>query len=246
MTAQAANAFQVANMAAPEPEELPPQNPDQPAQDHGPEGQSGEGHAGGEHDGHGMAPDGAHDAGRMDGLTETVGHDAGGHGDKAGLPQLDLTTFASQIFWLAVSFVVLYFIISRIAAPKIGGVIEEREARVKGDLDAAADAKKASEAAISGYEKALADARGRAAKLSEEIRGKVLAEANARTEVAEKQLASDMQKAEARIAEMRSGALARLSTIARDAAGEIVQKLTGESVAAGDLDAAVSAALKKS
>jgi F0F1-type ATP synthase membrane subunit b/b' len=55
-----------------------------------------------------------------------------------------------------------------------------------------------------------------------------------------------MQKAEARIAEMRSGALARLSTIARDAAGEIVQKLTGESVAAGDLDAAVSAALKKS
>lgn len=218
MTASAANASQMANLAAPEPEELPP--PESPPGDH-------------------VAVDGA--------LTETVGYDQdAGHGDKAGLPQLDLTTFASQIFWLAVSFAVLYFIIARIAAPKIGGVIEERAARIKGDLDAAADAKKASEAAIAGYEKALADARGRAAKLSEEIRGKVVAEANARTEAAEKQLSVDMQKAEGRIAEMRSGALARLSTIARDTAADIVQKLTGDSATAADLDAAVGAALKKS
>lgn len=234
MTAQAANALQMANMAAPEPEELPPQTPDQPAQDHGAAGHGDEGHS--------VAPEGAY----SDGLTETVGYDGGSHADKAGLPQLDLTTFASQIFWLAVSFAVLYFIISRIAAPKIGGVIEEREARIKGDLDAAADAKKASEAAIAGYEKALTDARGRAAKLSEEIRGKVVAEANARTEAAEKQLSADMQKAEGRIAEMRSGALARLSTIARDTAADIVQKLTGDSASAADLDAAVGAALKKS
>jgi F-type H+-transporting ATPase subunit b len=218
MTAQAASGLQMANMAAPEPEAPPPQDP--PPGDH-------------------VGVDG--------GLTETVGYDQHAeHGDKAGLPQLDLTTFASQIFWLAVSFVVLYVIISRIAAPKIGGVIEERAARIKGDLDAAADAKKASEAAIAGYEKALADARGRAAKLSEEIRGKVVAEANARTETAEKQLAADMQKAEGRISEMRSAALARLSTIARDTAAEIVQKLTGDTAPAADLDAAVTAALKKS
>lgn len=218
MTAQAASGLQMANMAAPEPEAPPPQDP--PSGDH-------------------VGVDG--------GLTETVGYDQHAeHGDKAGLPQLDLTTFASQIFWLAVSFVVLYVIISRIAAPKIGGVIEERAARIKGDLDAAADAKKASEAAIAGYEKALADARGRAAKLSEEIRGKVVAEANARTETAEKQLAADMQKAEGRISEMRSAALARLSTIARDTAADIVQKLTGDTAPAADLDAAVTAALKKS
>lgn len=218
MTAPAANVSQMANLAAPEPEELPP--PESPPGDH-------------------VTVDGA--------LTETVGYgQEAGHGDKAGLPQLDLSTFASQIFWLAVSFAVLYFIIARIAAPKIGGVIEERAARIKGDLDAATDAKKASEAAIAGYEKALADARGRAAKLSEEIRGKVVAEANARTEAAEKQLSADMQKAEGRIADMRSGALARLSTIARDTAADIVQKLTGDSASAADLDAAVGAALKKS
>lgn len=238
MTAQAASAVQLANLAAPEPEEMPPQTPDQPASDHGSNGHGAEAND--------MTPAGGYGADAGEGLTETVGHDDGSHGNKAGLPQLDLTTFASQIFWLALSFVVLYFIISRIAAPKIGGVIEEREARIKGDLDAAADAKKASEAAIAGYEKALADARGRAAKLSEEIRGKVAAEANARTEAAEKQLASDMQKAEGRIAEMRSGALARLSTIARDTAADIVQKLTGDNAPAAELDAAVGAALKKS
>jgi F-type H+-transporting ATPase subunit b len=245
MTAQAANAFQMANVAAPEPE-VPPQDSVPPAEGHSPEGHPGDGHGDGAHDGHEMAPAGDHAGGHTDGLTETVGHSEGDHGSKAGLPQLDTTTFASQIFWLAVSFAVLYFVIARIASPKIGGVIEEREARIKGDLDAAADAKKASEAAIAGYEKAFADARGRAAKLSEEIRVKVLAEANARTEAAEKQLAADMQKAEVRIAEMRSGALARLSTIARDTAADIVQKLTGDNAPAAELDAAVNAVLKKS
>jgi F-type H+-transporting ATPase subunit b len=246
MTAQAANTFQMANVAAPEPEELPPQNAETPAEGHTPEGHSGEGHDGMARDGHDMAPAGDHAGGHTDGLTETVGHGKGDHGSKAGLPQLDITTFASQIFWLVISFAVLYFIIARIAAPKIGGVIEEREARIKGDLDAATDAKKASEAAIAGFEKALADARGRAAKLSEEIRGKVVAEANARTDAAEKQLAADMHRAEGRISEMRAGALARLSTIARDTAADIVQKLTGDNAPAAELDAAVTAALKKS
>ena len=192
--------------------------------------------------GHGVSPEGE----MTDGHTTTVGYEEAGAGKKPGLPQLDPSTYASQVFWLLLSFAVLYFIISRFAAPKIGGVIEEREARIRGDLDAATDAKKASEAAIAGYEKALADARGRAAKLSEEIRSKVVAEANARTDAAEKQLAADMQKAEGRISEMRSGALARLSTIARDTAADIVQKLTGDNAPAAELDAAVTAALKKS
>lgn len=191
--------------------------------------------------GHGASPEGE----MTDGHTETVGHEEGGHGAKSGLPQLDISTFASQIFWLILSFAVLYIIISRFAAPKIGGVIADRAGRIKGDLDAAADAKKASEAAIANYERALSDARAKAVKLSDDVRNQVQAEANAKNEVASKQLAADMAKAEARIAEMRAGALAKLSSIARDTAGEIVQKLTGESVPAGELDAAVSSALKR-
>jgi F-type H+-transporting ATPase subunit b len=180
-----------------------------------------------------------------DALTTGVEHESEGHGAKPGLPQLDVSSFAGQLFWLVISFVALYLVISRIAVPKIGGVIADRQAKIKGDLDSAAEAKRASEAALANYEKALGDARNRALKLGDEMRNKVQAESNDKNEVAAKQLAADTLKAEAGIAEMRAGVMATLGTIARDTAAEIVQKLTGESAAAGDLDAAINSALKR-
>lgn len=217
MTAPAAGEFKLADVV-PAPEEGEPAPGDQ--------GQDGS-----------VPPEGEH--------TETTGHEGGGHGAKPGLPQLDTTTFAGQIFWLVISFVALYLVISRIAAPKISGVLADRRARIQGDLDSAADAKKASEAAIANYERALQEAKSRALKIGEEVRNQVQTESNTKSEAAAKQLAADTQKAEARIAEMRSGALAKLNAIARDTAAEIVLKLTGEQASAGDLDAAIAAELKR-
>ena len=168
-----------------------------------------------------------------------------GHGAKPGLPQLDMTTFASQLFWLVISFAVLYFVISRIAAPKISGVIADRAGRIKGDLDQAAQAKRNSDAAIANYEKALADARTAALKMGDDLRKTVQAEADAKNAAASKQLAADTLKAETRIGEMRKAAMARVGDVARDAAAEIVAKLTGETANAGDLEAAVRNALKR-
>ena len=178
-------------------------------------------------------------------LTTSTEHAGDAHGAKPGLPQLDTTTFASQLFWLLISFVVLYLVISRIAVPKIGGVIEGRANRIKGDLDTAAQAKRGSEAAIAGYEKALADARAKALKASDALRNSVQAEINAKNDQASKQLAADTAKAEARIGEMRNAAMARVGDVARETAADIVQKLSGEVANAADLQAAVSAALKR-
>ncbi|MCE9523052.1 MAG: F0F1 ATP synthase subunit B' [Alphaproteobacteria bacterium] len=172
-------------------------------------------------------------------------HAGEGHGAKPGLPQLDVTTFAGQLFWLAISFAVLYFVISRIAAPKISGVIADRAGRIKGDLDQAALAKRNSDAAIANYEKALTDARANALKIGDEFRKTVQAEADAKNATATKQLAADTQKAETRIAEMRNAAMARVGDVARDVAADIVAKLTGEAANAGDLDSAVRDALKR-
>ncbi len=172
-------------------------------------------------------------------------HAANGHEGKAGLPQLDTTTFAGQIFWLLISFAILYFVISRIAAPKISGVISARAGRIKGDIDEAAAAKRASEAAIAAYEKALADARTRALKLGDEIRKDVQADADKKNAVAAQQLAADALKAEKRIADMRTAAMARIGDVARETAGEIVSKLTGEAANISELDAAVRGALKR-
>ena len=96
------------------------------------------------------------------------------------------------------------------------------------------------------YDKALADARAMALKMSDELRNRVQAESRVNSEAASKQLAADMQKAEARIAEMRAGAMSRLAVIARDTAAEIVEKLTGETANADDIDMAVNTALKRS
>lgn len=189
----------------------------------------------------GVTPEGENPEGHATG-TE---HEGGGHSAKPGLPQLDVSSFAGQLFWLVISFVILYLVISRIAVPKISGVLADRQSRIKGDLDEAAGAKRASEAALANYEKALSDARARALKLGDEMRTKVQAEANAKNETASRQLALDTQKAEVRIAEMRAGAMSRLGAIARDTASEIIHKLSGETVAGSEIDAAVNNALKR-
>ena len=179
------------------------------------------------------------------GEEHTTGTEADGHAPKPGLPQLDTTTFASQLFWLFISLAVLYVVLSRVALPKIQGVLGDRANRIKSDLDAAAQAKRDSEAAIAGYEKALADARAKAVKSSDELRNAVQSEINAKNDAAARQLAADTAKAEARIADMRSAALARVGDVARETAADIVAKLTGEAANANDLAAAVAAAMKK-
>lgn len=163
-----------------------------------------------------------------DELQTATEHPAGDAHAKPGLPQLDTTTFAGQIFWLVITFAALYFVMSRIAVPKIGGVIAAREGRIKGDLDRAAQAQRNSEAAIAAYEKALAEARGRAVKVGDEIRKAVQADAEAKSAAAAKHLAADLALAEKRIAEMRSSAMARVGEVAREAAADIVAKLMGE------------------
>lgn len=172
-------------------------------------------------------------------------HPAGEAHAKPGLPQLDVTTFAGQIFWLVITFAALYIVMSRIAVPKIGGVIAARAGRIKGDLDQAAQAQRNSEAAIAAYEKALAEARGRALKVGDEIRKTVQAEAETKNAAASKQLNAKLALEEKRISEMRASAVARVGDLAREAASDIVTKLTGERADAGELDAAVRNALKR-
>jgi F-type H+-transporting ATPase subunit b len=167
------------------------------------------------------------------------------HGAKPGLPQLDISTFASQLFWLLISFVILYTVISRVAAPKIGGVIQDRANRIRGDLETAAKAKRDSEAAMAGYEKALADARTRGLKMSDELRNTVQAEINAKNDAAAKELNAKTAAQEARIAEMRKSAMAKVGDVARETAADVVMKLTGEAANASDITTAVGNALKR-
>ncbi|WP_061022737.1 ATP synthase subunit B [Bradyrhizobium sp. CCH5-F6] len=168
--------------------------------------------------------------------------DGGHHG--GGFPPFDSSTFASQLVSLAIAFVALYLIVSRFALPHVGGAIEARQNKIEGDLAEAQKLKDQSEAALKAYEGELASARTRAQAIGNESREKANAQAEAERKALEEQLAAKLAEAEKTIASTRTAAMSNVRGIAADAAGTIVQQLTGIVPDASSVNAAVDASLK--
>jgi F-type H+-transporting ATPase subunit b len=162
-----------------------------------------------------------------------------------GFPPFQKDTFASQLLWLAIFFVALYLIASKLALPRVGSIIADRRQRISGDLDEAARLKDAADAAIASYEKALADARARAHAMAAETRDKINAEAEARRQAVEASLHAKLTAAEQTIAATRTAAMANVQSIAQEAAVAIVARLTGAAPSEAAATAAVKAALDR-
>src|SRR5215204_1972683 len=122
----------------------------------------------------------------------------GGH--KGAFPPFQKETFASQLLWFAVCFIVLYLLMSRIALPRVGGILAARRERIESDLKAAQRLKEDSDAELASYEKALADARARAQIIANEMRDKLNAEAEQRHKGLERDLNAKLAEAEKMIA----------------------------------------------
>jgi len=158
---------------------------------------------------------------------------------EATFPPFDPTYFASQLFWLAITFVVLYALLSRWVLPRIGGAIEERRDRIADDLDAASQMKAQADEAVKQYEKSLADARARAQSVAAE------AKAEADKEIAEEmtrideELEAEQTEAEKRISELREKALAELDAIASTAAA-VTERLAGLDISTDEAEKAVA------
>jgi F-type H+-transporting ATPase subunit b len=168
--------------------------------------------------------------------------DGGHHG--GGFPPFESSTFASQLVSLLIAFVALYIIVSRFALPKVGGAIEARQGAIEGDLAAAQKLKDQSDAALKAYEADLAAARSRAQAIGTETREKSNAAAEVERKALEDKLAVKLADAEKQIAATRTAAMSNVRTIAADAAGAIVQQLTGSAPDAGAVKNAVDASLK--
>lgn len=150
--------------------------------------------------------------------------------EKPGLPQLNPNDFAPQLFWLAITFTLLYLIMSRVALPRIGEVIEERKDRIDRDLSTAARLKADTEKALEAYEKALADARANASAIAKQTRESLAAAVEKERAAVESQLAQKLSDAEARIGATKAKALTSVNDIAGDTVSAIVSQLTGQSV----------------
>jgi F-type H+-transporting ATPase subunit b len=166
-------------------------------------------------------------------------------GGKPPFPPFNKETFVSQLVWLVIFFVALYVIISKLAIPQIGGIIEARSQKVDGDLAEAKRLKDQSDAAIAAYEKSLADARTRAQALAGETRDKLAAEAEVVRKKLEAELNARLAKAEQTIAATKTSAMANVKGIAADTAGAIVERLTGAAPSGAAVAAAVAEALKR-
>ena len=161
----------------------------------------------------------------------------------AGMPQLDISTFPNQIFWLLVALVVIYLVLSRIALPRIAAILSERQGTIAGDIAAAEDYKLKAKDAEAAYEKALADARAQAQKIVGETRAEIQKDLDAATAKADAEISKRAAELEAKIAEIRAGAVAAVEAVAKDTAEAIVAALGGK-VDAEVVAAAVGARVK--
>ncbi|WP_207099829.1 F0F1 ATP synthase subunit B' [Paracoccus shandongensis] len=160
-----------------------------------------------------------------------------------GLPQLDLTSFGNQIFWLVVAMVVLYWIVAKVALPRIGAVLSDRQGAITGDLMAAEEFKLKAKEAEAAYDKALADARTEAGKIVAANRADIQKELDAAIAHADAEIAARTAESEGRIRQIRDSADNDAREVARDVTAELVRAFGGV-VDQGAVDQAVDSRMK--
>jgi F-type H+-transporting ATPase subunit b len=164
--------------------------------------------------------------------------------EKHEFPPFQKDTFASQLVSLLIAFVALYLIVSRIALPRVGEVIDARANTIEGDLADAQKLKDQSDAALKSYESELAAARSRAQAIGSETREKLNAASETERKALEEKLSLKLAEAEKTIASTREAAMSNVRGIAADAATAIVQRLAGVQPDAQSVTSAVDASLK--
>ena len=161
------------------------------------------------------------------------------------MPQLNINDFAPQLVWLAISFVLLYLIMSRLALPRVGQVLAERRSRIEGDLAAAAKLRDDTAKAIADYERALADAKARGQAIAAQARDEMTRDIERLRAEADSTLSVKNADAEIRINTVKEAALSHVGEIATDTAEALIARLLGRSVGRSELQGAVNEALGK-
>jgi F-type H+-transporting ATPase subunit b len=176
-------------------------------------------------------------------MAETGGHAAGGEKASAAFPPFETWHMPGQLFWLAIMFGGLYFILSRNILPKLADTLEKRRDRIASDLDQAARLNEQALDAQKALETSLAQARARARETADKARERTQSEVSAELEKADAEMGKKLAAADARIATLRTNALSSVEEIASDAAGAMLKRL-GVTASGSDIKAAVAAVRK--
>ena len=158
------------------------------------------------------------------------------------MPQLVFADYAPQVVWLAITFVVLYLILSRLALPGIARTLGDRDARLKGDIDSAERLRAEAEATLANYKKAIAEARAKALAEMKQAAADMAADAGKREAAFLAEVNTRTKAAEATIAAAKKAAIGDIRGLASEAARQLVTRLAGGEPSAGEVATAVTAA----
>ncbi|MGR3802179.1 F0F1 ATP synthase subunit B' [Marinibacterium profundimaris] len=164
--------------------------------------------------------------------TEPIYEEAAGicvdsHGAAIGMPQLCGEWMPNQIFWLVIALIVIYLVLTRVALPRIAGILADRAGTITNDLAAAEDLKAKAVDAEKAYEKALADARSEAQRIATETRAEIQSDLDDAIAEADKKIAEKSAESEKALAEIREGAMESVREVARETAAALVAALGG-------------------
>lgn len=173
--------------------------------------------------------------------TEVAGH-GGGHEAGGNFPPFDQSTFGSQLLWLAITFGLLYYLMSKVALPRIANILEVRRDRIASDLGEAERLKRETDEAIAAYEQSLAEARQKAHGIAQTAREQAKSDIEAKHAKVEADVAAKLAAAEEKISAVKDAAMGEIDGIAKSTTEAILDKIIGSGVADKDVAEAVAAA----
>ena len=163
----------------------------------------------------------------------------------AGMPQLDPTYWASQAFWLVLIFTLLYLILSRMFIPKIRESIDDRENKIKDDLDEAEKLKLLAEKKLKEYEETIENAKKEVLKTIFENKNKLNSEIQYKKKEFEKEIETEIKNAEQEIIDLKENSLTNISTISEEMTSKLIELVSGEPLNQSSVKAAVMETTKK-
>ena len=166
--------------------------------------------------------------------------------ESGGMPLLNPEFWISQIFWLTLTFGILYLVLSKLILPKISANLESRKSQISDNIEAADKQREESEAKLREYEEIISKSKIEAQKIFNQAREKTLKDISQKNEVLDKQIDEEIKKVEDEINQLRKEAPAKINKIAIETASELTQKLIGAEVNNSSISAIVDDLSKKS
>ena len=165
--------------------------------------------------------------------------------ESGGMPQLNPEFWISQIFWLTLTFGVLYIILSKLILPKISANLELRKSQIQENIEAAEKQRESSEAKIKEYDEIILKSKLEAKNIFKKAREKVIKDINSKQNVLDKQIDEEIQKAEKEIQILKDNAPIKINKIAIETSSELLKKLIGAEVNNSSISAIVDDLSKK-